>query len=94
MAIVPGQQQDFCNDMMAASQEMIDLLNKMTALTDRWNLNDFFNTIVDLDLAATPQFAHLTKGKLGNAISAYGAVKAALGDHVTGPVTDLIRLQG
>lgn len=88
------QQKAFCNDMMLAAKEMRELTETLEDLRARWDLNSFFTSIQNADLAADVNLAHLTNSNLGNAITALDAVRTALGDKSSGQIVNLIKLQG
>lgn len=86
------QQQNLVSDMMIWAEIETAQLDKAHNIVARWNLNDVFNQIDDAEVAE--RFPHLDKGKITEAINAIQAVRTALGDNVSGQVTNLIKLKG
>lgn len=79
------------------AQILAQIQNHISRLIAEWNQNDIFNLLNDTDLSENGSFAHLTKSEIANAINAITAITAvdtALGDYVTGQVTNLIKLRG
>jgi len=88
------QQQNFISEVMTTADEIIKMNNKLDQLIARWNLNDSTTNINNADFNAIAALAHLNKTKFSAAITAFQAIQTALGDKVTGQITNLIKLKG
>lgn len=89
-----AQFQNEISNMMNLSEQILDLRQELQLLDARWNQNDMFNQINDVDIQAIAAFAHLTKSEIANAITAFNAILTALGDNSTGQAVNLIKMKG
>lgn len=88
------QNEHLIYEIMGLAGQAIDLQNRIRSMRARWDQNDVFNTLTDPDLAEHPDFSHLTKSELGNAVGALTGVDTELGDYVSGQVVNLLKLIG
>lgn len=85
------QQTNFITELQQAAAEQLALRNWLANLSARWTQNDFFNEMVEADVAAGTN--GVTKGEVIEGINAINAVLSALGDDVNGQAVNLIKLK-
>lgn len=85
------QQANFVSELQTAAKDTLNLRDRLEDLAARWTQNDFFNEMVDSEVAAGTN--GVTKGEIIEAINAVNAVLAALGDNTSGQAVNLIKLK-
>lgn len=85
------QQANFVSELQTAAKDTLNLRDRLEDLAARWTQNDFFNEMVDAEVAAGTN--GVTKGEIIEAINAVNAVLAALGDNTSGQAVNLIKLK-
>ena len=88
------QNSNFISELTTKSEMILDLQREIDVLVARWNQNDMFNALTDVDIQAVAAFAHLTKSEVSNAVNAVTAVSTALGDLTTGQAVNLLKMKG
>jgi plasmid maintenance system antidote protein VapI len=89
-----AQNSNFISELTTKSEMILDLQREIDVLVARWNQNDMFNALTDVDIQAVAAFAHLTKSEVSNAVNAVTAVSTALGDLTTGQAVNLLKMKG
>ena len=87
-----AQNSNLISEMMNWAEIELAQRDKARNILARWNQNDVFNTLTDVDVTAV--FPHLDKSEVAEGINAITAVNTALGDDVSGQAVNLIKLKG
>lgn len=92
-------QQNTITNLQGAAQRLLQLKTLVETTHQQYN-NELYPAIIgdaqqfDADLAAIPDFAHLTNGEIVNANAAFEALLAEFGDFETGHWGALLKLLG
>lgn len=87
------QKENFVQDVINMSNELLSTQKAIQLLDARWNQNTFSGITLE-ELQEKAEFSHLTPDKLAGAITALNAVDTALGDDSSGQATNLIKMKG
>jgi predicted AAA+ superfamily ATPase len=91
MAIL-NVQKNILSKMQQVASQQLDLQNTMTELVAMWTAENI-NALTDADLAALPEFAHVTAAELQGAKNAMDTISAAVGAYAAGtPATKLLKI--
>lgn len=82
----------FISQMQQKAAQLVALADELATMRCTWDQDDLYNQIGNDELTAFPEYAHLTVAELGNCFAAFDAVRAALGDKVSGQVVNLIKV--
>lgn len=88
-----NQEQNFVNEIIAVSRDMLSYQKQIQQLIAKWNQNSFSN-IDDADLQENSSLAHLDIQKVTDALTALTAIDTALGNYSSGQAVNLIKIIG
>jgi hypothetical protein len=85
-------QKNILSEMQQIATQQLVLKNRLAAVVAMWTAESL-NTLVDADLAALPEFAHVTAAELQAAKNGMDAIVTAVGEYVAGtPAIKLLRI--